>query len=31
MLDGNADGNPAELWRHAMNHNERYTLKLSTQ
>ncbi len=30
-FDGNGDGNPAELWRHAMNHNERSTLKFSTQ
>ncbi len=30
-LDGNGDGNAAELWRHAMNYDERHSLKFSTQ
>ena len=29
-FDGNGDGNAAELWRHAMNNNEPYTLKIQS-
>ncbi len=31
VLDGNADGNAAELWQTGMNYNERSTLKFNTQ
>jgi len=31
VVDGNGDGNTAELWRYAMNNNEPYTLKFSPQ
>jgi hypothetical protein len=31
QIDGNADGNAAELWRTAANYNERLTLKFNTQ